>query len=151
MPAGLLVRRAVPAEPSTQGGASDQRFHRLRAAKFIGLSLTINALCPFLAYRALQAHFPAGSIKPLLCATIFPVVGLLLSFVRKRSIDAIAILAIVGITEHLAVTIIAGNVITALVARSLDGALIGSVLLISHCDEWAARGRPNDRLSAVPT
>jgi hypothetical protein len=45
--AGLFVRLAVAAEPSTQGVASDQRFHRLRAAELTSLSLPLTRFAHF--------------------------------------------------------------------------------------------------------
>jgi hypothetical protein len=103
----------------------------------LGLSLTIDALCPFVLYRVLQSHFPADNVMPLLYATIFPVFGLILNVVRKRTVDVIAIIAMAAFAMHIAVTLIARNVGFALVAISLDGAIIGLVLVIS-----ALIGRP---------
>src|SRR5260370_24270871 len=104
-------------------------FDRKGALKSVGLSLTINALCPFLLYRVLQSHFSASSVMPLLYATIFPVIGLILSLLRKRTVDAIAILAMLGLALHIVVTLLARTVVVALVVRSLDGSLIGLALV----------------------
>jgi len=119
--------------PTARAHSSD----REAALKSLGLSLTINALCPFLLYRALQSHFPADSVMPLLYATIFPVIGLILNLVRKRTADAIAILAMAGLAIQISVTLLARNVGIALVALSLQGALIGLAFVIS-----ALIGRP---------
>jgi hypothetical protein len=110
---------------------------RRAALKSLGFNLTINALCPFLLYRALQSHFPAGSVMPLLYATIFPVIGLVLSLVRKRTVDAIAIISMAGLAIHISVTLLARNVGVALVAFALQGALIGLAFVVS-----ALIGRP---------
>lgn len=120
---------------SEQG--SPRGFDRRIGLKSLGFSLTINALCPFLLYRALQSHFPENSVIPLLYATIFPVLGLIVGLVRKRTIDAIAILAMAGLALHIVVTLLAPTVRAALVIRSFDGAAIGLVLVIS-----ALIGRP---------
>ncbi len=117
--------------------ASAQGLGRREAHKSIGRSLAINALCPFLLYRILESHFPANSLMPLLYATIFPVIGLIVSLARKRTVNAIAILVMVGLTLHIVVTLLAPNVGVALVVRSLDGALIGLAFVIS-----ALIGRP---------
>ena len=106
-------------------------FDRRGALESLGLSLMINALCPFLLYRVLQSHFPANSVMPLLYATIFPVIGLILGLLRKRTVDAIAIITMVGLTLHIVVTVLARDVGLALVIRSLDGALIGFAFVIS--------------------
>ncbi len=119
--------------PSAPAGG----FDRSAALKSIGQSLAINALCPFLLYRILEPHFPLNSLMPLLYATIFPVIGLTLSLVRKRTVDAIGIIVMVGLALHIVVTLLAPNVGVALVIRSLDGAVIGLALVIS-----ALIGRP---------
>ena len=75
-------------------------FDRGGALKSLGLSLTINALCPFLLYGILQPHFPPNSVLPLLYATIFPVIGLMLSLLRKRAVDGVAIITMVGLAFH---------------------------------------------------
>jgi len=79
----------------------------------------------------LQPRFPADSVAPLLYATIFPVIGFVLGLVRKGTVDAIAIVALAGLVLHTLATILARSIGIALVVRSLDGALIGLVLLIS--------------------
>jgi hypothetical protein len=122
---------------SALASAPARHFDRRTALRSIGLSLTINALCPFLVYRVLEPHFPPGSVMPLLYATVFPIFGLVLSLVRKRAADAIAILAMAGLAIHIVVTLIAPTVGIALVIRSLDGTLIGLAFVIS-----ALVGRP---------
>src|SRR5258705_14025284 len=42
---------------------------------------------PFLLYRVLQSHFPANSVMALLMRRSFPSSGLILSLVRKRTVD----------------------------------------------------------------
>ena len=124
-------------EQSSSALAHPSRPERAQALKPLALSLTINALCPFLLYRALESHFPTNSVMPLLYATIFPVIGLILSLLRKRAVDAIAIIVMAGLAIHIVVTLLAPTVGTALVIRSLDGTLIGLALVIS-----ALIGRP---------
>jgi hypothetical protein len=97
----------------------------------LGLSLTINALCPFMLYRVVQSHFPLNSVVPLLYATIVPVFGRMLSIVRKRALDVIAIIAMAALAMHIAVTLVARDVDIALIAVSFDGAIIGIALVVS--------------------
>jgi hypothetical protein len=113
------------------------RYNVRAALGSIVFSLILNALMPYLVYRTLEPRYPAGSVVPLLYATAFPVFGFILGLIRKRQVDAIAILSMVGIAIHMAVTVLVGNVGLALVARSLDGLVIGVVLVVS-----AAIGRP---------
>jgi uncharacterized membrane protein len=95
-----MTNASSAASPKADG------FDRQGALKALGLSLTINALCPYVIYRVLQSHFPANSIMPLLYATIFPVIGLILGIVRKRAADVIAIIAMAALGMHIAVTLV---------------------------------------------
>lgn len=74
---------------------------------------------------------------PLLYATIFPIVGLIFSIARRRTVDAISILVVLGLAYHIVIVLLAPNIVIALVIRSLDGAFIGVVLVVS-----ALIGRP---------
>jgi hypothetical protein len=88
------------ANPSTASGA----FNRAAAFRSIAFSLIVNALCPYLLFRFLEPRFPNESVLPLLYATIFPVIGFLFQLLRKRTMDAIALIALAGIAIHLTVT-----------------------------------------------
>lgn len=116
---------------SSEAPAQADGFDRRGALKMLGLSLTINALCPFMLYRVVQSHFPANSVVPLLYATIVPSSDLMLSIVRKRAVDVIAIIAMAALAMHIAVTLVARDVDIALIAISLDGAIIGIALVVS--------------------
>ena len=74
---------------------------------------------------------------PLLCGTIFPVFALIHGLTRRRAVDAIAIIAMLSITGRIVVTLITGDVVTAIVVRSFEGAIIGLAFVIS-----AIIGRP---------
>ena len=52
-----------------------------------------------------QRRYPQGSIVPLLYPTIFPAIGIVPSVVRKRTLDAIAAVAMRGLVIHIVVTI----------------------------------------------
>lgn len=103
----------------------------------VGLNLVVNALFPYLLYRFLAPRFPADSVMPLLYAMIFPIGGFLFGMVRKRTLDAIALIVLFGLAYHLAVTAASPDIGTALVVRSFQGGLVGLFFLAS-----AAIGRP---------
>ncbi|HEY6451593.1 MAG TPA: VC0807 family protein [Steroidobacteraceae bacterium] len=124
-------------EPADQERPPPGGFDHAAARRSILASLILNALCPYLLFRALEPRFPAESILPLLYASLFPVIGFLLARRRKHGVDAIAVIALAGILIHLAVTVLAPNLSMALVLRALEGAIIGACLLVS-----AAIGRP---------
>ncbi len=117
----------------TPGGG----FNPLAAARSIGLSLLINGICPYILYRTLEPHYPAGSTVPLLYASLFPVFGLVFNFVRTRTVDFIAAIALFEITFNVSATLLASSVRGALLARALQGLLTASVFMGS-----VAIGRP---------
>ena len=105
--------------------AAPQHFSWLRALGSIGLSLIINAVCPYLIFRALEPHYPPNDVTPLLVSTVFPLIGLVLGAVRQRMVDTIAIISLVEIGISVVVTIVAADVRLALIARALQGTLTG--------------------------
>jgi len=121
--------------PGVEPGTDN--FNRSAAFRSAAFSLTFNALCPYLLFRILAPRFPADSIMPLLYSTAFPVIGFLAGILRQRTINAIAALALASIVIQITMTIVSRNLSNALVARSLDGTIIGLVFLLS-----VAIGRP---------
>ena len=93
----------------------------------VGLSLVINAAIPFAVYRLSAPHYPAESVIPLLYATVVPALWLAFNTIRSRAVDAIAIIAICETVATIAVTLLAKNVGWALIARALQGSIVGLV------------------------
>jgi len=100
---------------------------RAQMFRNIGLSLVINAAVPYLIYRLAAPHYPHDSVTPLLFSTVVPAVWLAYGLIRKRTVDAIAIIAICEVTVTIAVTLLASSVGWALIARASQGALVGLV------------------------
>jgi hypothetical protein len=88
-------------------------------------------------FRLLAPCFPDESVLPLPHSTIFPVIGFLLSILRKRMADAIALIALCGIAFHVAITALSPNVSMVLVLRAFQGAIIGSCFLVSAAHQAA--------------
>jgi len=105
-------------------------FSYVRAIFSLAFSIFINAICPYLIYRTLEPQYPAGSLMPLLASTVFPLMGLLIGFARRRA-DIIAIISLVEILISIAVTLVASNVTYALIARGLQGTLTGVFFLVT--------------------
>jgi hypothetical protein len=126
----------VPAAEEAVVG-SQQQFDTKVAIRSVGLSIFVNGVLPFAVYKILAPHFPNGSIMPLLYASVFPVLGLVVGFIRTRVVDAIAIFAIFGIAYSLATTLLAGEVHLALILGATQGFVIAAVFLFS-----ALFGRP---------
>ncbi|HEY1709980.1 MAG TPA: VC0807 family protein [Rhizomicrobium sp.] len=103
----------------------------------VGTSLLLNGVLPFALYKILVPHFPANSVMPLLYASAFPVLGLAISLIRTRVIDAIAIFALFGIAYSIATTVLAGEIRLALILGSTQGFLIAGAFFVS-----ALMGRP---------
>ena len=117
--------------------AREQAFDPKAAIRSVGISIFVNGVLPFLAYKILAPHFPTGSVIPLLYASIFPLIGLSIGFIRTRVIDVIAIFALFGIVYSLATMFLAGEVRLALILGSTQGFLISVVFFAS-----ALMGRP---------
>jgi len=109
-----------------EGGAS---FNPLHAARSVGISIFVNGVCPYLLYRVLQPHFPAGSVVPLVYASIFPLLGLVFGLVRTRATDFIAVLALFEISYNIATALAASNVHWAIILRSVEGYVVASIFL----------------------
>lgn len=120
-----------PTATSAFQHAEASGFSFARAFRSIGLSLFINAVMPYLIYRALEPHYPAGDITPLLASTIFPLFGLLLGILVRRKIDYVAIISLAEITISIIVTIVARDIRLALLARALQGTLTGLFILLT--------------------
>ena len=128
----VLIPAAEEAVPLPQ-----QAFNPKSAFRSAGLSIFVNGVLPFLLYKILAPHFPSGSVIPLLYASVFPLIGLSIGFVRTRVIDVIAIFALFGIVYSVATMFLAGEVRLALILGSTQGFLIAALFFIS-----ALMGRP---------
>ncbi|MBV9330606.1 MAG: hypothetical protein JOZ55_03535 [Alphaproteobacteria bacterium] len=125
-----MSETVVPAAESVVA-AEAAAFRPLAAMGSVAFSLFINGFLPFATYKLLAPHFAKDSILPLLYASGFPVLGLVVGLVRTRAVDAIAIFALFGIVYNIATTLLAGEVHLALVLGSTQGFLIAGAFLVS--------------------
>lgn len=109
-----------------EAGASFNPMHALRS---VGQSLFVNGVCPYILYRVLQPHYPDGSVIPLVYASVFPLVGLVLGLIRTRMVDFIAVLALFEISYNVATALFASNVHWAVILRSSEGFLVSAGFL----------------------
>ena len=84
----------IPPDVAVPAPGAGGQFDRGAVLRSVGLSLFINGICPYLLYRTLEPHFPEGSLTPLLYASVFPVFGLVFNFIRTRTVDFIAVIAL---------------------------------------------------------
>lgn len=124
-------------EPSAQGAGAQAGYDPRAALRSVAVSLLVNAVAPFAVYKVLAPHFAANSIVPLLYASVFPILGLVVGLVRTRVIDAIAMFALFGLAYSLTTTLLAGEVHLALIVGATQGFVIATVFLVS-----ALAGRP---------
>src|SRR5271154_7201060 len=111
-------------------GEAGATFNPLHAIRSIGLSLFINGVCPYLLYRVLQPHYPDGSVVPLVYASVFPLVGLVLGLIRTRTVDFIAVLALFEISYNIVTALAASNVHWAIILRASEGFLVSGAFLV---------------------
>ncbi len=105
--------------------AAQQGPNRAQMFRSIGLSLVVNAATPFAIYRLTAPHYPSESVIPLLYATVAPALWLAYNTIRNRTVDAISIIAICETIATITVTLLAKNVGWALIARALQGSVVG--------------------------
>ena len=90
---------------------------------------------PLVVYQVLRAH-GASEVKALVLSGIFPALGVLLAIVRKRRIDAIGALVLLGIAVGAILGLASGNAKLVLVEGSVPTGVFGLVCLGSL---WTAR------------
>jgi len=127
----------APAAEAAPALAQAPSFDRKAALRSIGISIVVNAVLPFATYKILAPYFPPNSILPLLYASAFPLIGLVISLVRTRTVDAIAMFALFGMAYSITTTVLAGEVHLALIIGSSQGFVIAALFFVS-----ALVGRP---------
>lgn len=118
-------------EAGQQAAGGAPEFDSKQALKSVGVSIAVNGVAPFVLYKILVPYFPAGSVMPLLYAGAFPIVGLIVSFVRTRVVDAIAIIALFGIFYSVVSTLVAGELRLAMIIGATQGFVVAAVFLAS--------------------
>jgi hypothetical protein len=117
--------------PAVETAPAQAGYDPRGALKSITFSILVNAVAPFAVYKILAPHFQTNSIVPLLYASAFPLLGLVVGLVRTRVIDVIAIFALFGIAYSLVTTLLAGEVHLALIFGATQGFVIAAVFLVS--------------------
>jgi hypothetical protein len=119
--------------PAAEEGVSQgaQAFNPRAALGSGALSIIINGVFPFAVYKILVPYFPSGSIMPLLYASAFPVLGLVVGFIRTRVIDTIACFALFGIVYSVVSTLLAGEIRLAMIVASTQAFVIAGFFAVS--------------------
>jgi hypothetical protein len=115
----------MPEPPAAPQDVS--RSMQASAFRGLGRSLIINALCPYLVYKALTPHFSAHSIVPLGVASLIPILSLLYSALFGRTLDMVALFATEEVLVSLAVVLLAKTPVEVLLAKAYSNALLGLI------------------------
>ena len=95
-------------------------------------SLLIDGLCPYLAYTLLIAYVPGISqIMALAIGAIFPATYGLVGIVRRRHLDIIGAVVLIGIAVSMAATFVGGDPKMLLIRESFVTGALGLVCLLS--------------------
>ena len=115
-----------------QRAASDRDHPHGRTVALRGVmrSLLINIVCTYLLYESLAPHFRPGSPAPLGTAAA-PLFGIVYVVMRQRSIDVIALLAIVDVAVGVISAGVTQTATLALAGRSLESAALSIIVLCS--------------------
>jgi hypothetical protein len=110
------------------------KFVRKNGGTF-AIELFVNVALPYACYSLVQPRF--GDVRGLLASSVPPILWSLAEFARKRRVDAVSILVLLGIALSLVAFIGGGSVKFLQLRENLVTGLIGLVFLGS-----AAIGKP---------
>jgi hypothetical protein len=94
-------------------------------------SLLLNAAVPFVVYQLLRPAFRPGSVAPLVLAGVVPAAVTVVSLVRSRRVDVIAVFALLGVLAGILGVLVGGRPPWSLVGGALDNLLVGAAYLVS--------------------
>jgi hypothetical protein len=121
-------------------GALDAPSHPIESRPIAFLWESFRALLPTLAidvggttlvYYVLVGRFPAASIWPVLGASLVPALSNVVNFVRRKSIDIVGLLVLVGMIAGLVPAAFGGSRRLLLLRESFVTGLLGVVLAVS--------------------
>src|SRR5262245_2188478 len=101
-----------------------------------GLSLLLNAACPWVAYQILTAQ-GVETVTALAVTTIFPIAGTLIGWARSGHPDVLGILSVLFIGISVAVALMTDSELVILLRRSVSNAVLAIL-----CFGSLAFGRP---------
>jgi len=95
-------------------------------------SLVIDGLCPFLAYTLLKQYVPTMSdTTALIISGIFPAANGLIGIIRRRHLDIIAAIVLLGIIVSVIASLIGGDPKVLLIRESFVTGALGVACLAS--------------------
>jgi len=121
-------RRPLPRETATWSAPLVFLWESFRA---LLPTLAVDVAGTTLVYYLLVPHFSQSSIWPVLGASFVPIASNIVNFVRRRSIDIVGLIILLGMIMSLIPAAFAGTQRLLLLRESFFTGLIGVVLLIS--------------------
>jgi hypothetical protein len=110
-------------EPATGARASV----RARVESFVSIGI-FDIAGPLVVYQVLRSH-GASEVKALVLSGVFPALGVLLTVVRHRRLDAIGALVLIGIAVGTILGLASGNARLVLIEGSVPTGIFGLVCL----------------------
>jgi hypothetical protein len=92
--------------------------------------LALNAVLPFICFRVLLA-FDVTTVYALVWSSVFPLAGLTLGWIRARSLDPIALVALLFIVSSTVVGLVTREARLNLLVDAVQPAVSGSAFLVS--------------------
>jgi hypothetical protein len=120
--------------PDLEAAPAPRSPDRADGSAFRGVlaSLVIDGLLPFLTYALLTAYVPRLSpVLALGLSATFPAVNGLVTIVRRRHVDIIGVIVLVGIAVGIVATLIGGDPKLLLIRESFVTGALGMVCLTS--------------------
>jgi hypothetical protein len=95
-------------------------------------TLTVSAVIPFVTYRLLTAYVPSMSeVMRLMVAGVFPAAHSITGVIRRRSLDIVAVIVLVGIGVSIVATLVGGDPKLLLIRESFVTGALGLLGLSS--------------------
>ena len=95
-------------------------------------TLLIDGVCPFVAYQLLTTYVPSMStVQALILSGMFPMAHSVIGLARRRYLDIIGIIVLVGIAVSLVATMLGGGARLLLLRESFVTGALGLVALSS--------------------
>ncbi|MEJ2217558.1 MAG: hypothetical protein P8099_13185 [Gemmatimonadota bacterium] len=93
--------------------------------------IALNVAIPLACYRLTKAYVSPSDFNALLAASIFPILRNLVGVVRRRSLDPIAVLVLLGISTGMLAIALGGSAKLLLLRESLFTGVFGLACLVS--------------------
>lgn len=94
-------------------------------------SLLLSVACTLIVYMLLHPHFASSSLIPLLISSLCPVLGNIVSLIRRRHLDVFGVLVLLGIAVSVIGILLGGGPQLLLIRESFVTGAVGLAFLVS--------------------